>query len=57
MSLSDVQLVKAHQDTVDTYLEDIILGSMDRTADDQARTEIQETAQQVNEMAYLSEQR
>ncbi|XP_072166389.1 cilia- and flagella-associated protein 91-like isoform X2 [Diadema setosum] len=51
------QLVKVHQDTVDTYLEDIILTSMDRTADDQAREEIQHTAEQVNEMAYLSEER
>nr|XP_054760069.1 cilia- and flagella-associated protein 91-like isoform X1 [Lytechinus pictus] len=51
------QLVKVHQNTVDTYLEDIILTSLDKTADDQARMEVQERAEQVNEMAYLSEQR
>ena len=34
------QMVKVHQTTVDTYLEDIILAATDKTADDQARDEI-----------------
>ena len=34
------QMVKVHQTTVDTYLEDIILSATDKTADDQARKEI-----------------
>lgn len=35
------QTVKVHQDSVDRYLEDVILTSMDFTADQQARQEIQ----------------
>lgn len=30
-----VQVVKVHQSTVDTYLEDIIMGSIDKTAEEQ----------------------
>ena len=29
------QVVKVHQTTVDTYLEDIIMGAIDKTAEDQ----------------------
>ena len=46
------QVVKVHQDTVDTYLEDIILSSIDKTADSQARTEVQELANTINDIAY-----
>ncbi len=45
-------MVKVHQDTVDTYLEDIILLSVDKTADIQARMEVQEQAQKINDIAY-----
>ena len=45
-------MVKVHQDTVDTYLEDIILSSIDKTADSQARTEVQELANTINDIAY-----
>lgn len=52
------QVVKVHQDTVDTYLEDIILASIDKTADEQARQEVQEYANKINDAAYeLEEQR
>ena len=29
------QVVKVHQSTVDTYLEDIIMGAIDKTAEEQ----------------------
>ncbi|XP_022103155.1 cilia- and flagella-associated protein 91-like isoform X1 [Acanthaster planci] len=51
------QVVKVHQNSVDTYLEDIILLSMDNTADKQAREEIQMMAQRINEVAYDMEDR
>lgn len=46
------QVVKVHQNTVDTYLEDMILMSMDMTADSQARREVQVLAEQINDIAY-----
>ncbi|XP_071806204.1 cilia- and flagella-associated protein 91-like isoform X2 [Asterias amurensis] len=51
------QVVKVHQISVDTYLEDVILSSMDNTADKQAREEIQQMAQQINQVAYDIEDR
>ena len=49
------QTVKVHQETVETYLEDIIMESVEQTADAQARKEIQEMADRVNEAAYEME--
>ncbi|OWF41651.1 cilia- and flagella-associated protein 91-like isoform X2 [Mizuhopecten yessoensis] len=49
------QAVKVHQISVDTYLEDIILGSIDKTADIQARSEISEKATMINDLAYEME--
>ena len=46
------QVVKVHQDTVDTYLQDIILSSIDKTADGQARAEVQEMADKINDIAH-----
>ncbi|KAF7234879.1 Cilia- and flagella-associated protein 91 [Varanus komodoensis] len=46
-----------HQSTVDSYLEDIILSSMETAAEDQAREEIQSLAVQVNNVAYEMEAR
>ncbi|XP_013081110.2 cilia- and flagella-associated protein 91-like isoform X2 [Biomphalaria glabrata] len=46
------QVVKTHQVTVDSYLEDIIAGSIDNTATDQARKEIEEQAIAINDLAY-----
>jgi hypothetical protein len=57
VSLSLCQVVKVHQNTVDTYLEDIILSAVDGTASEQARNEIQQLAAQVNEAAYAAEKR
>lgn len=50
------QVVKVHQRSVDTYLEDIILGSIDKTADEQARGEIMEQAEKINDVAYEIEE-
>ncbi|XP_074652837.1 cilia- and flagella-associated protein 91-like [Tubulanus polymorphus] len=46
------QVVKVHQMSVDTYLENVILNAVDTTADAQARSEIQETAIKINDIAY-----
>ncbi|XP_013385345.1 cilia- and flagella-associated protein 91 [Lingula anatina] len=46
------QVVKTHQCTVDTYLENVILSSIDATADHQARQEIRQMADQINDIAY-----
>lgn len=45
-------MLKVHQSTVDTYLEDVILGAVDKTAEEQARHEIQEYAEKINNIAY-----
>ncbi|XP_061221429.1 cilia- and flagella-associated protein 91 isoform X2 [Neopsephotus bourkii] len=51
------QVVKVHQSTVDSYLEDIILSSMEDTAEEQAREEIQRMAVEINDIAYEMESR
>lgn len=50
-------MVKMHQNSVDTYLEDIILTSVDDTADRQAREEIHEMAEKINDVAYEIEEK
>ena len=49
------QAIKVHQETVDSYLEDIILDAIERTADAQARKEVRDLAEKVNEIAYEME--
>nr|XP_020645247.1 protein MAATS1 isoform X1 [Pogona vitticeps]XP_020645248.1 protein MAATS1 isoform X1 [Pogona vitticeps] len=51
------QVVKVHQSTVDSYLEDVILNSMETTAEEQAREEIQKVAVEINNIAYEMESR
>ncbi|NXA52120.1 CFA91 protein, partial [Nothocercus julius] len=51
------QVVKVHQSTVDSYLEDIILSSMENTAEEQAKEEIQRMAVEINDIAYEMENR
>jgi hypothetical protein len=43
------------QNTVDTYLEDVILASTFETATEQAREEIQEQAAAIDEIAHEME--
>ncbi|XP_074783836.1 cilia- and flagella-associated protein 91 [Athene noctua] len=51
------QVVKVHQSTIDSYLEDIILSSMENTAEEQAREEVQRMAVEINNIAYEMESR
>ena len=46
------RMMRVHQGGVDTYLEDIILQSVERTADQQAREEIQQQADNINKIAH-----
>ena len=46
-----------HQTTVDAYLEDIVSSAVDRTANAQARQEVQQMAEVINDAAYDAEQR
>ncbi|KAJ4933042.1 hypothetical protein JOQ06_029879 [Pogonophryne albipinna] len=50
------QVVQVHQETVDLYLEDIILGTLEQTADEQAREEIRRRAKVVNDIAYAMDE-
>jgi len=45
-----------HQDTVDIYLEDVILGSINQTADALAREEIHRQAEELNNITYAMEE-
>uniref|UniRef100_A0A8C3P1R9 Cilia- and flagella-associated protein 91 n=1 Tax=Cyanoderma ruficeps TaxID=181631 RepID=A0A8C3P1R9_9PASS len=51
------QVVNVQDRTIDTYLEDIILSSMEKTAEEQAREEIQKRAIEINDIAYEMESR
>jgi len=48
-------MLKMTQNTVDTYLEDIILASTFETASEQARLEIQEQAIAIDDIAHEME--
>ncbi|XP_065817910.1 cilia- and flagella-associated protein 91 [Labrus bergylta] len=50
------QVVQVHQETLDLYLEDIILETVEQTADQQAREEIHRRAKEVNDIAYAMEE-
>ncbi|XP_029314996.1 cilia- and flagella-associated protein 91 isoform X2 [Cottoperca gobio] len=50
------QVVQVHQETVDLYLEDIILSTLEQTADQQAREEIRRRAKEVNDITYAMEE-
>ncbi|CAI9737882.1 Hypothetical predicted protein [Octopus vulgaris] len=49
------QVIKVHQVSVDAYLEDIIMSSLEETAEIKSRKEIQELAEKVCDMAYEME--
>ncbi|XP_065598194.1 cilia- and flagella-associated protein 91 [Cyrtonyx montezumae] len=51
------QVIKVQQSTVDSYLEDIILSSVEKTAEKQAREEVQRMAVEINDIAYELERR
>ncbi|XP_060786404.1 cilia- and flagella-associated protein 91-like isoform X2 [Neoarius graeffei] len=50
------QVMKVHQATVDLYLEDVILDSIDQTAEAQAREEIHHMAEELNNITYTMEE-
>jgi hypothetical protein len=45
-------MLKTQQNCVDTYLEDCILETVDKVADEEARREVQEMATKINDIAY-----
>ncbi|XP_056649479.1 cilia- and flagella-associated protein 91 isoform X2 [Monodelphis domestica] len=51
------EVIKVHQSTVTSYLEDIILNTEESTAEEQAREEIQKMAEEINDIAYEIENR
>ncbi|XP_066033461.1 cilia- and flagella-associated protein 91 [Chamaea fasciata] len=51
------QVVNVQDRAIDTYLEDVVLSSMERTAEEQAREEIQKKAIEINDIAYEMESR
>lgn len=51
------QVVQVHQETVDLYLEDIILATVEHTSEKQAREEIHRRVKEVNDIAYAMEER
>ncbi len=48
-------MMRVHTGTVDSYLEDVILAGVERTADQQAREEIQKQADTINKIAHQFE--
>lgn len=50
-------MVKVHQSTISSYLEDIILNTEENTAEEQARAEIEKKAKEINDIAYEMESR
>ncbi|VTJ64145.1 Hypothetical predicted protein [Marmota monax] len=51
------EVVKVHQSTVSSYLEDIILSTEENTAEEQARKEIEKMAEEISDIAYEMENR
>lgn len=52
-----MQTVKVHQASIDTYLEDVILTSLNRCADKEARSEVQQLAQNIDAVVHELEHR
>ncbi|XP_023378661.1 cilia- and flagella-associated protein 91 isoform X2 [Pteropus medius] len=51
------EVVKVHQSTITSYLENIILKTEENTAEEQARAEIERKAKKINDIAYEMESR
>ena len=45
-------MIKTQQDCIETYLEDCIIETLDDVAEDQARKEIKDIANKINDIAY-----
>lgn len=46
------QMMRVEQGTVDTYLQDVIMNSLEKTADEEARKEIAQKAKAINKVAH-----
>jgi len=46
------QVIGVHQETVESYLTNIISGAIETTAEDQARREVEEMAAKINQVAH-----
>ncbi|XP_055290579.1 cilia- and flagella-associated protein 91 isoform X2 [Moschus berezovskii] len=55
--LSKELVIKVHQSTITSYLEDIILNTEENTAEEQARAEVEKMAEEINDIAYEMESR
>lgn len=51
------EVVRVHQSTITSYLENIILKTEENTAEEQARAEIERMAKKINDIAYEMESR
>merc|ERR1719499_2564063 len=49
------QMMKVHQNSVNSYLEDVILEAVEDTAKERARGEVQEMAKSINDIAHERE--
>ena len=49
------QMMRVHSGTVDSYLEEVVLRSLQQTADQEARKEIQRQADAINTIAHQFE--
>jgi len=47
----ELQVVKVHEITLDLYLTDVVLASLEREADDTARLEVQKLAMKIDRIA------
>ena len=45
-------MIGVHQETVDSYLTDIISGAIEATAEEQAKREVEEMAAKINQVAH-----
>lgn len=45
-------MIGVHQETVDSYLTNIISGAIETTAEEQARQEVEEMAAKINQVAH-----
>ena len=57
MSIFSLQVTGIHQQTVDMYLEDIYLETINRSADDEARKYVQQLARTINDAAFVMEKK
>ncbi|XP_004577933.2 cilia- and flagella-associated protein 91 [Ochotona princeps] len=51
------EVIKVHQSTVSSYLEEIILNTEESTAEEHARAEIEKMVEEINDIAYEMEHR